>query len=77
VLITTVHNTLAKDIRSEAEKEALTKLFLSRQKEKAETLIREQTTLIELYKAKCENYEKELMEKTNNRNYRFKKTFNL
>jgi hypothetical protein len=47
-------------MRTDAERDALTKLFLSRQQETNEKLIKEQKKIIEQFKLKCEKYEKEL-----------------
>lgn len=47
-------------MRTDAERDALTKLFLSRQQEANDKLIKEQKKMIEQFKLKCDNYEKEL-----------------
>lgn len=66
LLIMTVHSTLSKDARTENEKEALKKLFLSRQQEKNENLIKEQNRMIETLKVKCLDYEKDLRNSVEN-----------
>lgn len=59
-LISTVHSALSKDLRTEKEKEALVNLFVSKQTEKNEALIKEQTNVIENLKLRCLNYENEI-----------------
>lgn len=59
-LISTVHSTLSKDLRNEKEKEALIKLFINKQTEKNENLIKEQNNVIEHLKLKCLTYENEI-----------------
>lgn len=60
MLISTVHQTLSKDVRTDAEKEALLKLFLSKQQQANENLIHEQSRVIDSLKSKCNQYEREL-----------------
>jgi hypothetical protein len=47
-------------VRTEAEKDALLKMIISKQSIKNDNLIREQAKLIEALKLKCLNYEREL-----------------
>lgn len=59
-LISTVHSTLSKDLRSEKEKEALIELFVNKQTKKNEALIKEQNNVIEHLKLKCLAYENQI-----------------
>jgi hypothetical protein len=59
-VVNTVHNTLARDVRTDEEREALINMIVSKQAEKNGILIREQARLIEALKMRCLNYEREL-----------------
>ena len=65
-LIATVHTTLSKDMRTDKERENLVKLFVSKQTEKNEALIREQNRVIEHLRLKCSKYENEIKSLTQN-----------
>ncbi len=56
-LIANVHNTLSKDAKTEAEKQALLKLLLTKQQEANERLIQDQSNQIEQLKIRCQKYE--------------------
>ncbi|CAF0754557.1 unnamed protein product [Brachionus calyciflorus] len=59
-LIATVHTALSKDLRTDKERDSLTRLFVSKQTEKNEALIREQSSVIEHLKHKCLVYEEDI-----------------
>ena len=55
-----VHETLSKEMQNPNEKNALTKVLLSKQQETSEKLINEQSRTIEALKSKCQSLENEL-----------------
>ncbi len=56
-----VHETFTKEMQNPTEKNALTKVLLSKQQETSEKLINEQSRTIEVLKTKCQNLENELI----------------
>jgi hypothetical protein len=57
-----VHETLTKEMQNPTEKNALTKVLLSKQQETSEKLINEQSKTIEVLKAKCQSLENEVFQ---------------
>ena len=61
-----MHKTLVRDTQTEAERDALLKMINTRQHEKNENLIREQSRVIDAFKAKCLHFEKEIRKQATN-----------
>ncbi len=72
VLLVKVRDALAKDARTEAERDALKRLFVSRQQEFSEALINQQSNVIESLQMKCANYEKGVMGGSRSLNGKYK-----
>lgn len=69
MIMSSIQNTLAKETRTESERQALFNVFLSKQQQNNENLIQEQARVIDMLKVKCENYETELKNSMNSNNY--------
>ena len=59
-MIKRIQDMLGKELKTEAEKEALKNFFLSRQQEVSERMIIEQNNIIETLQNKCNHYENDL-----------------
>ena len=60
VFLKKVQASLSKEMKSDAEKDALKTFFNSRQHQLNENIINEQAKFIQSLQDKCQNYEKEL-----------------